>query len=133
MATVDSQVAAHLEWLGYVQPTGLVVSASALARAGVFLPNDVEGQRRLRALVSEETPVIEDFAAFARGLLDWSFSPRGYAGMSNSPVPPELQVPLPDYGEVLRPDYAVRERTPAAGKSPWQLLVKVVPTGQDLR
>ena len=39
MAKPDPEVAAHLEWLGYVQPTGLVVSAAALVRAGAVLPH----------------------------------------------------------------------------------------------
>ena len=30
---LDPAVLAHLEWLGFVKPTGLVVSAPALARA----------------------------------------------------------------------------------------------------
>ena len=34
MANVDATVLAHLEWLGYVRPRGLVVSAPALALAG---------------------------------------------------------------------------------------------------
>ena len=33
MATLDPQVVAHLEWIGYVRPTGLVVSAPALVHA----------------------------------------------------------------------------------------------------
>ncbi len=37
MARLDPQVAAHLEWIGFVRPTGLVVSAPALVRAGVIL------------------------------------------------------------------------------------------------
>ena len=48
-------VVAHLEWLGFVRPTGLVVSAPALARHGATLNrNDAEGQRRLRDCVAEQ-------------------------------------------------------------------------------
>ena len=50
MAKLDPQVLAHLEWLGFVRPTGLVVSAPALVRAGAILDQrDAEGQRLLRA------------------------------------------------------------------------------------
>ena len=49
----DPQIDAHLEWIGFVRPTGLVVSAPALVRAGAVLPRDPEGQRRLRACVAE--------------------------------------------------------------------------------
>jgi hypothetical protein len=136
MAKLDLQVLAHLEWLGFVQPTGLVVSAPALVRVGAILNrHDAEGQGRLRECVEEHAegePAIADFEAFARMVLGWTFSPKGYAGMDGTPIPPELEVALPDYGETLRPDLAVREMNPADGATPWQLLVRVVDTGQDL-
>ena len=54
MAKVDPQILAHLEWLGFVRPTGLVVSAPALVRAGAILDRrDAEGQRLFRACVVE--------------------------------------------------------------------------------
>ena len=34
VARPDPAIQAHLEWLGFVRPTGLVVSAPALVRAG---------------------------------------------------------------------------------------------------
>ena len=37
MAKVDSTIRAHLDWMGFVQPQGLVVSAPALVRAGAIL------------------------------------------------------------------------------------------------
>ena len=59
MAKLDPEVLAHLEWLGFVQPTGLVVSAPALARAGANLQrNDTETQRRLRESVVEWTRAL---------------------------------------------------------------------------
>ena len=30
MAKLDPQIVAHLEWIGFIRPTGLVVSAPAL-------------------------------------------------------------------------------------------------------
>ncbi len=137
MAKLDPQVLAHLEWLGFVQPTGLVVSAPALVRAGAILDRrDAEGQRLMRACLAETpdggddgAPVIPDFAEFASRVLGWSFSPKGYAGTDDEPIPPELEVALPDYGETLRPDFAVRERDAADGAPPWQLLVTTL--GRD--
>jgi hypothetical protein len=42
---LDPEIVAHLEWIGFVRPTGLVVSAPALVRAGVILDRrDTEGQ-----------------------------------------------------------------------------------------
>ena len=47
MAKLDPQVLRHLEWIGFVQPSGLVVSGPALVRAGAILDRqDIEGQRR---------------------------------------------------------------------------------------
>ena len=146
MPTPDPAIAAHLEWLGFVRPTGLVVSAPALARHGATLNRrDVEGQRRLQACVDERRingdslaqPVLADFHAFASNVLDWGFSPKGYAGTPEAPIPPELEVRLPDTGEVLRPTFAVRKSPkPTNGndteKSPWQLLVDICPPDETL-
>ncbi len=148
MAKLDPQILSHLEWLGFVRPTGLVVSAPALVRAGAILDQrDAEGQRRLLACagdaegianrVREPSPRygsdlhadahITDFRAFASTVLGWRFSPKGYAGTPECPIPSELELPLPDAGGTLRPDYAVRELEPPNGASSWQLLVRVVP------
>lgn len=138
---VDPQVAAHLEWLGYVQPTGLVVSAPALVRAGAVLERrDAEGQRLLRSCVEEcelapgdgASPWIPDFRAFAETVLRWSFSPVGYAGMEDCPIPAELEVTLTDFDETLRPDFAVRELEPGEGGASWQLLIRELESGEDM-
>jgi hypothetical protein len=154
MANLDAAVLSHLEWLGYVRPTGLVVSAPALVRAGAILDQrDAEGQRLLRASLGADgaatgvvreralTPYatagdhadlrIADFRAFAGSVLGWRFSPKGYAGTPESPMPPDLEVALPDAGEMFRPDYAVRELEPQDGALPWQLLVSVLDPGED--
>jgi hypothetical protein len=137
---IDPEIFAHLEWIGFVRPTGLVVSAPALVRAGAILDRrDAEGQRLLRLCVAERvfdpkvgaTPYLPDFRLFADSVLGWSFSPKGYAGTKESPIPPELEVPLTDYGETLRPDFAVRELEPKDGASGWQLLVRVLDPGED--
>lgn len=150
MARLDPAILAHLEWLGFVRPTGLVVSAPALVRAGAILgQRDTEGQQLLRSCLatganevreprapygSRDTEAevrIGDFRSFAERVLEWRFSPKGYAGVPEAPIPSELEVPLPDVGETLRPDYAVRELDPQNGASAWQLLVQVIPDGQD--
>ena len=140
MPAPDSNTRAHLEWLGFIQPNGLVVSAPALVKAGAILNRqDTEGQSRLvgcireRVLDSTRGPesCIPDFREFAATVLGWGFSSRGYAGTADAPIPPELEFPLPDYGETLRPDFAVRERDPRNGEAPWQLLVQVFEVGQD--
>ncbi len=130
MARLDPQIAAHLEWIGFVRPTGLVVSAPALVKAGALLNRrDAEGQELLRGCVaerrrdsvnadSEPEPWLPDFREFASSVLGWSFSPAGYAGTDEARIPDELEAVLPESGEVLRPDFAVRtepvKRAPAA-------------------
>ena len=140
MAAQDPNTGAHLEWLGFIQPNGLVVSAPALVKAGAILNrHDAEGQALLAGCVDQwavfpgrdPEPCVRDFRAFASTVLGWGFSPKGYAGTEEVPVPDDLAVVLPDYGETLRPDFAVRERDPQNGASPWQLLVQVLDTGQD--
>ena len=138
MAKLDHQVLRHLEWIGFVQPSGLVVSGPALVRAGAILDRqDTEGQRLLRECVEDRAfrqgddpePWLPDFETFARTVLEWNFSPKGYAGSAENPVPDELQVTTAD-GETLAPDFAVRERSPGEGESAWQLLVHVLEPGQ---
>ena len=140
MPAPDANTRAHLEWLGFIQPNGLVVSAPALVKAGAILnQQDADGQVRLAGCLKErETDgsggselCLRDFRTFATRVLGWRFSPKGYAGTDEAPIPEELQVPLPDFGETLRPDFAVLERDPSDGGSCWQLLVHVLDDGQD--
>ena len=141
MPAPDPHTRAHLEWLGFIQPNGLVVSAPALVKAGAILNrHDVEGQELLDAWLNQRdgSPArtrqrcLQDFRAFAKTVLGWGFSPKGYADTEETPIPAELEVFLPDYGETLRPDFAVRERDPQVGELPWQLLVQVLDEGKDL-
>ena len=141
MPASDPNTRAHLEWLGFIQPHGLVVSPPALLKAGAFVNRQDTHRQALLAGCAEErelapdrppTACIRDFREFAGTVLGWGFSPRGYAGFTEeTPIPEELTLPLPDYGETLRPDFAVRERDPAPGDSPWQLLVQVLAAGQE--
>ncbi|MCY4375174.1 MAG: hypothetical protein OXC31_15555, partial [Spirochaetaceae bacterium] len=140
MPAPDPNTRAHIEWLGFIQPNGLVVSAPALVKAGAILNRqDAEGQGRLAGCVVQRAifpgrdpePCVRDFREFASVVLGWGFSPKGYAGTEEAPVPTDLTVVLPDYGETLRPDFAVCERDPQNGASPWQLLVQVLDPGQD--
>lgn len=109
MAKPDPNIAAHLEWIGFVRPTGLVVSAPALDRAGAVLDRrDADGQRLLReraeerrfASRDEPQPWLPDFRAFASSVLGWSFSRIGYARPGREaarraqPPPQALQAPV---------------------------------------
>jgi len=141
MARLDPAVVDHLEWLGYVQPTGLVVSASALVKAGAVLNrHDIDGQRRLQEATTdrplpgrggaEEAPILSDFVSFATSVLGWNWSPKGFAGTTEQPIPDELVLHLPDHDATIAPDHAVRDLRD--GASDWQLLVMLYPDDQDL-
>jgi N-6 DNA Methylase len=130
----DPAILAHQEWLGYVQPTGLVVSIPSLIDASAFLNRNYgpEHQRLLSALPQDPDgspiPEISDFARFAQDVFGWDTelvlgSPGAEA------VPPELEVNLENYNETLRPTYALRSLT---GEGKWLLLVEELPTGTDL-
>ena len=74
---------------------------------------------------------LHDFPALAGSVLGWSFWPKGYAGTAGSPIPFELETPLQEVGEVLRPDFAVRERDPrddGRGGSSW---LEAIEPGDD--
>lgn len=136
MARSDPAINAHLEWLGFVRPTGLVVSAPALVRAGAILnTHDRTGQKLLAECAMEREKaegtvhVLPDFEVLAGSVLGWSFSPKGYAGTDEAPIPDELRVHLPDFGETLAPDFAVRERSPEEAGPSWQLLVRILDEG----
>jgi len=152
MARRDPQIASHLEWIGFVRPTGLVVSAPALVKAGVILNrHDREGQQLLRECLANgasasqgDDTLLPDFRVFAKKVLGWGFSPKGFAGTAEAPIPAELAEPIPESGDVLTPDFAVRrepvkptrtaQSAPATDEeeqSPWQLLVNICEPKQD--
>ena len=60
-----------------------------------------------------------------------AFRPRAMRARPNAPIPSELEVTLPEYGETLRPDFAVRELEPQNSACPWQLLVRILEPGDD--
>jgi N-6 DNA Methylase len=130
----DPAILAHQEWLGYVQPTGLVVSIPALVDASAFLNRNYgpDHQRFLSALPQdadhEVVPEIADFVQFAKAVLNWDASLLN-GSPDADPIPAELEVNLESYNETLRPKYALKN---LAGERKWLLLVDVFPTGTDL-
>lgn len=141
MARVDPNTQAHLDWMGFVQPHGLVVSAPALVHAGAILNrNDREGQDLLKTCVEERVfgsgrepePWLPDFESFARSVLGWRFSPKVFARVSDTQDPINtLFVRLAEYGETLQPDYAIRHwPAPTNGGPEWQLLIRIVGPNQ---
>jgi hypothetical protein len=138
---LDSEMRVHQEWLGYLQPVGLVVSPPALGSAQAF-PNKnvVPDHTRFLDLVDEvtladhEEPVaaIGDLPRFCFEILGWA--PEELVGSeSGGSLPDSLEVTLPEYHETLWPTYAVREPVPDGnGQQAWMMLIQEVATGLDL-
>ncbi len=121
---VNPVLAAHKEWIGYLQPVGLVVSPHALLAAQAVVSELVsEPQQRLRAL-----PRPFHLPTLATEILGWR--PADLAGgPGGPPLPDDLAHPLPEYGETLRPTFAVPDPTPGR---PWLLLIQDLSPGTDL-
>ena len=127
--STDRELYQHKEWLGLLQPVGLVVSPIALNKNQVQVNRNraIELQPRLQAVVSTsgipggiEAGIawLEDFPAFAEQVLEWL--------PEDLQTPPEtLEVALPDYSETLRPTYVVAD----PDSKNWVLLIQTVKPG----
>jgi len=127
----------HQEWLGYLQPDGLVVSPLALVDAQVILDTRaIETQQRFLPFAQtvtsgngdEDITAITDFPAFCCDFLAW---PQDclWGLDAEHPLPDDLTVPLPELGETLAPTFALRDNRPKDPTQPWLLLVKVLELG----
>ncbi len=141
----DPEVEAHRQWLGYLQPVGLVVSPAALVDAGAYVDRnviDVQNQFKewVKAVpIGESEPVasVESLRGLLCGVFGWRQA--DFLGSPDAePLPESLEVPLTDYHETLRPTYAVRRPAPqnpvagAASMPAWLMLIQTLPTGQAL-
>ncbi|BCX17147.1 MAG: hypothetical protein KatS3mg117_0829 [Geminicoccaceae bacterium] len=119
MSAPDPSIERHREWLGFVQPVGLVFAPYVLANRQVGLelrPKEIEPWRdRLAGLLDEEGRACEPLAVF-REVLEWPET-----ALVEPPV--ELDRHLRELEVTLRADRAV----PAARGEPagWLALVKV--------
>jgi hypothetical protein len=120
--STDPQILQHREWLGLLQPVGLVVSPLALTRAQVVVDRAVpiELQPKLQELLAETT----DFSAFTQQILGWEAEDL----VSQSELPDSLSLDLREYGETLRPTFGVKN----PDNQEWILLVQVVADKQSL-
>jgi hypothetical protein len=131
---------AHIEWLGYVQPVGLVVSVPALLEAQCYINQNVMGRHAqfLNCLPREDAgeiiPEICDLSEFTQKVLEWEAE-----DLQEIPARGELtgtmaalEVVLPQYHETLRPTRAVPKFKPAEEENPWMMLISELPTGTEL-
>ena len=136
MAKFDPEREAHKAWLGLIQPVGLVVSPPAMIKAQVVIDRNVVAVQQALADVVElpqtvfldAEPALLDFPRFATEVLGWTIDDLAGAP-GGPPLPEALAVPLPDYGETLRPDFVAID---AMGDRRPLLLVQVVGRGLDL-
>src|SRR5580692_967381 len=100
----DPEQLAHQEWLGYVQPVGLVVSIPALLAAQAHINRNItpDHQRFLECLPRDAhdnlIAEIRDLTEFTQQALGWRDSDL----QSVTPGDPRyasLEVPLPEYSE----------------------------------
>ncbi|MFM7202503.1 MAG: Eco57I restriction-modification methylase domain-containing protein, partial [Myxococcota bacterium] len=91
----------HADWLGMLQPEGLVVSIAVLEEQGVYVRQPPTVQEKLILLCpDEQLPSRETFFQLAEEVLDW---PSAYCERR----PEALQswrLDLPDLGATLQPD-----------------------------
>lgn len=104
----DPTALSHQEWLGYVQPVGVVVSTPALLEAGAAINRtSVPLHREFLAVLPQDAdgnavPHLTDFPRFATEVLKWR--PDDLAEPDES-----FTISVPGYEEVLRPDYMVKD------------------------
>ncbi len=115
------------DWLSTLQPEGLVVSPAALVQAQAVLDHNVVAQQEILKALVGDVPAgapagVDDLPRLLVELLDWRAGDLG-GGPGGPALPDDLSVPLPEYGETLRPTYAV----PDPGQpGHWLMLVQVV-------
>lgn len=114
MATAP-EVLAHQQWLGILQPEGLVVSAAALHASGVILPGapaQRDIQVRLEGCVGKivdddvESWELPDFELLARDFLGWPMQAIAWAH-GDLKVPDDLQSNVEAYQLVIRPSHVL--------------------------
>jgi hypothetical protein len=118
----------NLEWLGHVQPTGLVVAPAILGRHGLVPEEQLRADGKAVEEFLAETddgPALPDPWPFFAAILGWDAA--FVAGAPGGPdLPDELSVTLPEVDTTLTPSWAVRE--PDGG---WQMLVRIEAPGVD--
>ena len=115
----------NLEWLGHVQPVGLVVATRVLTERGLLPAEQTRADTEEAASVIPEDGVAADPWAIAATLLGWQSS--FVAGAPGGPeLPDDLSAWVPEAETRLAPTWAVQK--PGGG---FQLLVQILPTGID--
>ena len=126
----DPVVREHQEWLGFLQPVGLVVSPTALKNAQARVARNVIREqeillRHTHEAVDEDRDVtrrLNRFSEFAKEFWQWEEGDL-------APPPDSLSTSLQEYGEILRPDFAVPG---VKGEAEWQILIQELPASVSM-
>jgi len=133
----DPEAISHQEWLGYMQPVGLVVSIPALLAAQAHINKNIlpDHQRFLSCLPKDKSdtpiPEIRDFADFVHIVFNWRKTDLEPVHTGDSQYS-ALEVTLPEYHETLRPTHVIREQEPKDPQHPWMMLIQVHPLDTQL-
>lgn len=122
----DPELRAHQDWLGFLQPTGLLVSPQALVQNGVFADqNVVEQQDILIDLLTipeskerkdrdPELGALRDIPSLLVELLGWEAADL----VGRDAMPPDFEIALPEYGDRLAPTWVVFDPDAKTDASP---------------
>ncbi len=130
----DESIRKHKEWLGFLQPVGLVVSPPALVDADCHVNVDVAdslqrflGSTTKQLVLGQPEPmsVIADLKGILTGVFGWQ---DGDVVPADDARAADLVVPLAEYGESLKPTYAVPEDA-KGGPAKWLMLIQELPIG----
>ncbi len=132
----DESMRKHKDWLGYLQPVGLVVSPPALADADCHVNTDVmaEYQRFVASTTVpllhgrvEAVPAVKELQQILVDIFGWNETDL-VAG--SDPLAADLNVYLEGYDDHLMPSFAVID-DPKASPAKWLMLVQEIPVGLD--
>ncbi len=127
---MDPVVREHQEWLGFIQPVGLVVSPAALKNAQARIARNITNEQEI--LLRHTREVIDENRNVKRKLNRFTDFAKEFWGWEDSDLatPPEtLSTALQEYGEILRPDLAVPG---VRHESDWQILIQQLPPSQTM-
>jgi Eco57I restriction-modification methylase/MmeI, target recognition domain len=131
----DPEQLAHQEWLGYVQPVGLVVSVPALLSAQAYVNRNIvpDHQRFLSCLRRDKNddviPEMRDLTEFSQTTLSWEAHDliRMPTDGSSPGELSSLEIVLPEYHETLRPTHVVCDSASKGEKHPLMLVQELPP------
>ena len=128
----QDQSFAHQEWLGFVQPVGLVVAPTVMVDAQVVPDRNIAGRQRDFHGFLEETGTgvaagwrVRDLRDLFVGWLGWEEEDLADADAHRE----ELERSLPELGVVLSASWAVP--TADETEAEWMMLIRVEESGSD--